>query len=174
MPSLAGVTPNRLPSSANRRSQAAASWAPPPTQYPRTAASVGRGKAASASSASTERRCGPSPPSAEASSEEMSAPAQKVSPAPVSTRARTDGSAASFARSGGSARHIAGVMALRLAGWSMTTVATPSATVWLSCGSMARMLSAPGVAHAGALGSEPGGRPDTRRYPEWPGTRTRA
>ena len=32
MPSFAGVTPNSDPSSANRRSQAAASCAPPPTQ----------------------------------------------------------------------------------------------------------------------------------------------
>lgn len=74
----------------------------------------------------------------------MSAPAQKVSPAPVSTRARTAGSAASRSNSAGSACHIAAVIALRLAGWLITTVATPSATVCFSCGSsrsMRRMLS---------------------------------
>ena len=59
----------------------------------------------------------------------MSAPAQNVPPSPVSTRARTAGSAASRSSSGGSARHIPAVMALRLAGWWTTTVATPSATV---------------------------------------------
>ncbi|ARX87811.1 hypothetical protein SMD44_07293 [Streptomyces alboflavus] len=140
MPSFAGVTANTASSSANRRSHAAASWQPPPTQYPATAASVGLGKAASASSARTASswaRAGSS------RSDEMSAPAQNVSPAPVRTSARTAGSPASPVSSGGSARHMSAVMALRLAWWSMTTVATPSATACLSCGSMRRMLSAP-------------------------------
>ena len=52
--------------------------------------------------------------------------------------------------SGGSARHIAAVMALRLAGLLMTTVATPSVTVCTSRGpgsdcSMRGMLSAASV-----------------------------
>lgn len=141
MPSFAGVTPYDDPSSANRRSQAAASWLPPPTQNPRIAASVGFGKAASASSAATASACGSSFPV----SEEMSAPAQKVGPAPVRTRTRTAGSAARSASSSGRARHIAAVMAFRLAGWEMTTVATPSATVCRRAASraasMRRMLS---------------------------------
>ena len=138
MPSFAGVIPNDAPSSANRRSQAAASWLPPPTQWPRTAASVGFGKAASASSAATARSLGSAPGSR---SEEMSAPALNVSPAPVSTSTRTSGSAARRASSGGSARHMAEVSALRLAGLLMTTVATPSARLCSSCGCMRRMLS---------------------------------
>lgn len=141
MPSLAGVTPKDAPSSANRRSQAAANWLPPPTQYPRITASVGRGNAASASSAATASACG-SPSGSR--SEEMSAPAQKVSPAPVSTSTRTPGSAASRSSSPGSSPHIAAVIALRLAGLLITTVATPSATVCSSPGSvrsMCRMLS---------------------------------
>lgn len=74
----------------------------------------------------------------------MSAPAQKVSPAPVSTSTRTVGSAASRSSRTGSSPHIAAVMALRLAGLPMTTVATPSTTVCSSPGSvrsMRRMLS---------------------------------
>ncbi|SCE04424.1 hypothetical protein GA0115239_11736 [Streptomyces sp. BpilaLS-43] len=58
----------------------------------------------------------------------MSAPAQKVSPAPVRTSTRTAGSAASDSSSPGSASHMSAVIALRLAGLLMTTVATPSAT----------------------------------------------
>lgn len=138
-PSFAGVTPNSDPSSANRRSQAAASCAPPPTQCPRIAASTGFGKAASVSSASTDSRCASS---GEPLSVEMSAPEQNVPPAPVSTRTRTSGSAARVASSGGSARHMPTVMALSLAGWLMTTVAIPSAELWVSCGSMRRIVSA--------------------------------
>ena len=41
MPSLAGVTPKREVSSQTRRSQAAASWVPPPTAQPCTSATVG-------------------------------------------------------------------------------------------------------------------------------------
>lgn len=80
----------------------------------------------------------------------MSAPAQNVPPAPVSTSTRTAGSASSRASSGGSERHMPSVMAFRLAAWSMTTVAMPSVTECVSCGSvwdMRRMLSA-GLEHA--------------------------
>ncbi len=75
----------------------------------------------------------------------MSAPAQKVAPAPVSTSARTARSAAGSAKRPGRARHIAAVIALRFVALQMTTVATPSATPCASrgCGfdgSMHRML----------------------------------
>src|SRR5690606_38351184 len=146
MPSFAGVTPNRAPSSANLRSQAAASWAPPPTQRPRTTASGGLGHAARASSAGTASRSGSA---ADSRSVEMSAPAQNVEPSPVSTSTRTSGWAASVSSMGGRDAHIAGVMALRFSGWRMTTVATESVTPCSSCGSMARMLSALAGAPAG-------------------------
>lgn len=95
----------------------------------------------------------------------MSAPAQKVPPSPVSTSARTPGSAASAPSSGGSAAHIAAVIALRFAGWRITTVATESVTLCSSCGSsMRRMLSAPVTAVYGG--------PRARCY-ERPGRGTR-
>ena len=53
MPSFAGVMPKCASASAIRMSQATASWQPPPTQEPRTAAIVGCGNAASAPSAAT-------------------------------------------------------------------------------------------------------------------------
>ncbi|MEH0417031.1 hypothetical protein [Streptomyces sp. B21-083] len=60
----------------------------------------------------------------------------------MSTRTRTSGSAARPASSGGSALHMPAVMALRLAGWRMTTVAIPSTALWVSSGSMGRIVSA--------------------------------
>ncbi len=65
---------------------------------------------------------------------EMSAPAQKVSPGAGQHQhpyRRVGGQLLQQLRQ---ARHIPAVMALRLAGWLITTVATPSATVCRSCG----------------------------------------
>jgi len=45
MPSFAGVIPNREPGSHSRRSQASATWLPPPIANPSTIAIVGFGKA---------------------------------------------------------------------------------------------------------------------------------
>jgi hypothetical protein len=127
MPTLAGVTPKTAVGSANRRSHEAAISTPPPMQWPRIIATVGFGNSRSAACAARlSRRTSAigSPGSAPLSRSEMSAPEQKLGPAPVTTRARTAGSSARPARTPGSAAHIAAVMALRFSGRSTVSTAT--------------------------------------------------
>ena len=114
--------PKLAPSSAMRRSQAAASPKPPPRQNPRIIASVGRGALRSASKAAAFDA---SYARAEAASlrrvanSEMSAPAMNVSsPAPRNTMTRTRGSAASLSTALGMACHMSSVIAFLRAGLS--------------------------------------------------------
>ena len=89
IPNLAGVMPNTASSLLRRISQAVAIETPPPTQLPRMTAIVGPGKFANASSAAQLMRAY-SPPGPFVSSV-MSAPAQKWSPVPRTTRTRMSG-----------------------------------------------------------------------------------
>lgn len=111
--------------SAIRRSQATASWLPPPMQWPRILATVGTGRLRSACSAvsTTARMVAPS-----SDSEPISAPAQKEGLDPVSTTAHSSGSAARSAQIAASRRHMSAVSALRFPARSMVMVPTPS---WL-------------------------------------------
>src|SRR5215207_1769115 len=127
MPTFAGVTPKTAVGSAKRRSQAAAISTPPPMQWPRIIATVGFGKSLRAACAARLSRrtsaigsSGSAPPSRS----EMSAPAQKLGPEPVTTRARTSGSPASGPRTSGSAAHMPAVIALRFSARSMVRTAT--------------------------------------------------
>lgn len=59
------------------------------------------------------------------------------------------------------------VIALRFAGWWMTTVATPSATSLSNCGSMRRMVSAPaGRPVQGLAGPGEAPEPSTEQSPK--------
>src|SRR5829696_2438801 len=127
MPTLAGVTPKTPVGSVKRRSQQAAISTPPPMQWPRIIAIVGLGKsrrAAWAARLSRRTTAMGSAGSGPLSRSAMSAPAQKLGPAPVTTSTRTAESSASAARTPGSPAHMAAVMALRLSGRSIVSRAT--------------------------------------------------
>src|SRR5690242_13235924 len=86
----------------------------------------------------------------------MSAPAQNVSPSPVSTRTRTVGSVASASSRTGSDRHMARVIALRRAGLLMVTVAVPSPVLTRRPGEPAAPAGT-GPAGTGPAGTGPAG-----------------
>ena len=114
---------NTASSEQKRKSQSSISARPPPTHAPRIFASNGLGKSSSAAvailrvslywlSASPLLRFSPNC--------EMSAPAAKCSPSPVSTTRRIAGSSANSRNSFGKSRHISNESALRLVGLEIT------------------------------------------------------
>src|SRR3954447_20624939 len=179
MPTLAGVTPNSPVGSVKRRSQHAAISTPPPMQCPRIMAIVGFGKSRSAACAARLSRrttaigsAGSGPLSRSA----MSAPAQKLGPAPVTTSTRTAGSPAGPASTPGSPAHISAVMALRFSGRSMVSTATcpsretvsmasvqgPAASLRVVGGTevlLSEVVGAEGVALVRITGLVPGAEP---------------
>src|SRR5687767_13874022 len=163
MPTLAGVTPKTPVGSVKRRSHEAAISTPPPTQCPRIIATVGFGKVRSAACAARlcrRRSAMGSSGSLPPSSSEMSAPAQKLGPAPVTTRTRTPASPASSSSRPGSAAHIPAVTALRLSARSMVRTATVPCLVTTS-GSLisAEVIGGEGVAPVGIAGLVAGREP---------------
>src|SRR5688572_24138651 len=163
MPTFAGGRPKTPVGSVKRRWHAAAISTPPPTQWPRIIATVGFGKARRAAWAarlSRRRSAMGSRGSAPPSSSEMSAPAQKLGPAPVTTRTRTSGSPAGDSSTPGSAAHIPAVIALRLSGRSMVRTATAPCRVMTRGSPMsAEVVGGEGVALVGVAGLVAGREP---------------
>ena len=152
-PTLAKASRNFALSAAIRKSATKASDAPAPAAIPFTAAMTGLGMVASASTIGLKCLCtvssgAVSPAASRSACSRRSCPAQKPRPAPVSTTARTAGSAATSRTVSSSASFSSTVSELSASGRFSVTVATPS----LAWSRTVSDTGPPGTAAAGERG----------------------